>query len=319
MPSLGIEVAQLGRTCACLVATLPRLVRPRRPDERFLSSLRPREAPPARGGVTLEALPQNGFRSPTPFIVEGRFSPLRSPMFMGAFLVRHPEATFLVDAGISIDVRRTHLRELPAVTRRVVQGSPPRESLATATARRGVDPASLGFALLTHIHWDHSSGLADLPGVPVRLTAADAAVLERPRPLLVRHGVTPTAYDGVHVDTYELDGPPVETFSRSHDVFGDGTVLVVDLPGHTPGHVGVLLTLASDRRVLLAGDAVWNAAQARLVRQKAPLPGAMVDFDRDEAYRSVMRLHRLDPSVTLLPAHDRGAVDAAFGSTGRLD
>jgi len=52
---------------------------------------------------------------------------------------------------------------------------------------------------------------------------------------------------------YELDGPPVLTFTRSHDLFGDGSVVLVDLAGHTPGSVGVLLHTSAGP-VLLAGD-----------------------------------------------------------------
>src|SRR5690606_34152249 len=50
-------------------------------------------------------------------------------------------------------------------------------------------------------------------------------------------------------------GGTVEALRRpQHDVFGDGTVVMVSLPGHTPGHHGLLVRLAGTGNVLLTGD-----------------------------------------------------------------
>ena len=46
----------------------------------------------------------------------------------------------------------------------------------------------------------------------------------------------------------------------AHDVFGDGTVLTLPLPGHTPGHQGLLLDLPETGRLLLAGDLSYSVA-----------------------------------------------------------
>ncbi|MGH3320985.1 MAG: MBL fold metallo-hydrolase [Streptosporangiaceae bacterium] len=229
--------------------TLVRVVRPRRPDPAFLAGLDPVTPPHARGGVSLRALPQNSFSAPTFAIAEGTWRPWLSPMTMGAFLVEHEQATFLVDAGVCHDTRQRHLSQLPAVTRALV---------------------------------------------------------------------VPDAYAGAALGPFDLNGPPVETFSASFDLFGDGTVVVVSLPGHTPGHVGVLVTLRSGRRCLLAGDAVWNSFQVRAALERAPLPGRLVDVDREETYASVVRLHRMSPDITVLPAHDKRAIDMVFAG-GPLD
>ena len=82
---------------------------------------------------------------------------------------------------------------------------------------------------------------------------------------------------------YDLDGPPVLTFTRSHDLFGDGSVVLVDLAGHTPGSVGVLLHTSAGP-VLLAGDAAWHTYQVEDIRQKSSYPGGLADEDRAEAF-----------------------------------
>ena len=173
----------------------------------------------------------------------------------------------------------------------------------------GVDPAALQFALLTHVHWDHVSGLADLPGLRARIGAGDMALVAPGAP--ANPAVVAATLDGVKFEPMDLDGPSVLTFPASHDVFGDGTVVVCDLAGHTPGHQGILLTLHSGRRVLLAGDAVWNAAQIRAVRQRPALT-RLADVDADQAYRTIVRLSKLPSDITVLPAHDGDLITTTF-------
>ena len=105
---------------------------------------------------------------------------------------------------------------------------------------------------------------------------------------------------------YDLDGPPVLTFTRSHDLFGDGSVVMVDLAGHTPGSIGLLLHTV-DGWVLLAGDAAWHTQQIDHIRQKSSYPGGIADVDRDEAFRTLQRLHASRHRVTVVPTHDHVA------------
>lgn len=165
----------------------------------------------------------------------------------------------------------------------------------------------LDFALPTHLHWDHISGLAELPGLAVRTSGVERGHVLDPPDLPVGFARGPLV--GHPIDTYTVDGPPVLTFGASLDLFGDGAVVLVDLAGHTPGSVGVLLAVEDGRRVLLAGDAVWHGLQVRLLREKAPFPGELVDRDRDAAFAVVHRLHALPGAVEVLASHDRCAAE----------
>jgi glyoxylase-like metal-dependent hydrolase (beta-lactamase superfamily II) len=107
----------------------------------------------------------------------------------------------------------------------------------------------------------------------------------------------------------------VSAFERSHDLFGDRAVLLVDLAGHTPGSVGVLTHTASGW-VLLAGDAAWHSLQVAGIRQKSSYPGAFADEDRDACFRSVHRLHAVKDQMRIIPTHDHGA-SAVLALAGR--
>jgi glyoxylase-like metal-dependent hydrolase (beta-lactamase superfamily II) len=114
------------------------------------------------------ALPQVPRSVPTAAIVEGTFTPRRIGNSMTSFIVSHPDAAFIVDQAVCRDVERRAIAQLPTVLRVAVR--PPADTVPTITAlTRLAEPPALDFALPTHAHWDHVSGLLDLPDVPVHL------------------------------------------------------------------------------------------------------------------------------------------------------
>lgn len=227
---------------------------------------------------------------------------------MTSFLVEHPRARFLVDPAMCADVHTRVLPEIPGPLRAVVAPDRPVVGMGEALQRAGHRPEDLDFALPTHLHWDHIAGLADLPDLAVRTAAAERqfALAGDDTPL----GCARSPLSGREVRSFELDGPAVLTFARSHDLFSDGAVVLVDLAGHTPGSVGILLAVNGGRRVLLAGDAIWHGLQTRLLREKAPFPGRLVDNDRDAAFAALHRLYALPQGVEIVASHDRAAAAA---------
>lgn len=86
------------------------------------------------------------------------------------------------------------------------------------------------------------------------------------------------------------------------------------MPGHAPGSVGVWVTLADGRQLLDVGDTVW-VREGYERREPKAWPATMFDADGDENDPQIARLwvlHRSDPALTVLPAHDRRQWDAAF-------
>jgi glyoxylase-like metal-dependent hydrolase (beta-lactamase superfamily II) len=297
---------------AALATTITGAIRPKRPDRRFLDSLSDVGLPEARTAVRIRPLRQVPSEAPSAFIVEGRRHSAKIRMGMTTFLVEHPDATFLVDPSICEDVGRRALSELPAVLRKAVE--PPKDivPIRDMLSEVGLGPEDIAFALPTHLHWDHVSGLLDLPGLEIKAHDIewDWAMGTSIAPSA---GVRASLVDRP-VDTYDLDGPPVLTFTRSHDLLGDGSVLLVDLAGHSPGSVGVLLSTTRGP-VLIAGDAAWHSTQIEDIRQKAGFPGCLVDNDRRETFRTLHRLHAARHSATILPTHDHDAT-SAYAATG---
>lgn len=289
--------------CSAAAGLVRGMVRPKRPDERFQRSLIDAGLPTPQRTVRVTALPQAPRSVPTAIIVEGKFAPRRILNALTTFVIEHPNATFLVDPSVCLDAGERAIAQLPSVLRGVV--TPPADTLATVTALAQVPHLPTpDFALPTHAHWDHVCGLLDLPGLPVHMhsTEHNWAMAGAVAPV---GGVRDSLVDRPVVQ-YDLDGPPVLTFTRSHDLFGDGSVVLVDLPGHTPGSIGVL-AYTERGWVLLAGDAAWHFEQIAAIRQKSSFPGNFVDNDRDEAFRTLQRLHLAQHFATIIPTHDHTA------------
>jgi glyoxylase-like metal-dependent hydrolase (beta-lactamase superfamily II) len=191
--------------CCTAAAGLVRgLVRPKRPDERFIRSVVDAGLPDPGCTVTVTALPQVPRPVPTAAVVEGTFTPARVENSLTSFLVTHPKATFIVDPAVCTNVEQRAIAQLPAVLRVAVR--PPANTVPTITALARLPKAPhLDFALPTHAHWDHVSGLLDLPDLPVHLHRREREWVSS-GPIAPVGGVRDSLRNRP-VSEYDLDGP----------------------------------------------------------------------------------------------------------------
>ena len=293
--SRDVRSPSVAACCGALLGLGAGIIRPRRADARFLASLRNAGLPKATATVSVSPLRQVPRSVPTALIVEGRRRPRRIENSLASFVVTHPTATFVVDPGVCVNVGERAVAQLPAVLRAAVKPSADVVPTAAALAEQGYAMADIDFALPTHAHWDHVCGLLDLPGLPVYLhrTEHDWVTTGSVVPV---GGVRDSLEERPTID-YDLDGPPVLTFARSHDLFGDGSVVVVDLAGHTPGSVGV--------RVLV-------------IPHVATDPVGLADEDRVEAFQTLLRLHVVKYHVRVVPTHDPSAARRLWSSANPI-
>lgn len=220
---------------------------------------------------------------------------------MTAVLVKHPKGDLLIDTGLG-DTIDTQLEAMPSwfrATTPFTRASSAAEQLDAA----GYDRAKLRAILLTHAHWDHVSGVPEFPGTPVWVTADE-------RRFIADGGwITAIARSvgDVRYEEYEFESGPYLGFARSHDVYGDGAVVVVPVPGHTPGSVIVFLTLPSGKRYALLGDLVWQREGITEREERPWLQRMLADSDASGVRDGILHMSAIAarlPDLILVPAHD---------------
>jgi glyoxylase-like metal-dependent hydrolase (beta-lactamase superfamily II) len=227
---------------------------------------------------------------------------------MAPILVRHPSGDLLFDTGFgrNVDAQVQTLSKLMQSTTTYVKATPAADQLAA----NGIDPERLAGVILTHAHWDHVSGLDGFPGVPVWMTGDEKTFIESGHEAtLIARSLPPLNYR-----LYSFEDGPYLGFPKSHDVWGDGSVVLVPVPGHTPGSIVAFITLPSGARYALVGDLVWQTEGIEIPAERPWLSRRLVDNDPEGVRRHighVAALHRQFPEIRIVPAHD-GRVAASL-------
>lgn len=218
------------------------------------------------------------------------------------YVIDHPEGVFLVDAGQSEAMLDPQHFECDALTAWVYRTQlrfsvEADDRLDRRLAALGIDAARIRAVVLTHRHADHADGLDALPaGARVIVGEKDWPSHQGALPCRWPEGRTPTLVgDG---------GPPFGAFAHSTALTQDRRLRVIPLPGHSPGHLGVLLETEGSY-LLFAGDAAFSLSQVR-DRQLAGIV-EVPDAARATLDSIAEQLHAL-PTFLLL-AHDADALE----------
>jgi N-acyl homoserine lactone hydrolase len=226
-----------------------------------------------------------------------------------AFLIEHPSAgPILIDTGFHRDVaaastraRARNLGPLGLLMARDIRMRPEQTAAAQLRAR-GVDPSDIRLIVMTHLHFDHASALADFPGATVIVSRREWDAAHGRASTLF--GYPPAQIDPRPsyrtVDFGAAAARPHGPFARSLDLFGDGSLILLDTPGHSLGHLSVLARLR-EREAMIAGDAVYTLATLR--DGKRPLRSEDAKAF-EHSLRALQAYDREHPDALIIPGHD---------------
>lgn len=205
------------------------------------------------------------------------------------YLIRRDDAYMLWDTG------------LPAALLGAAQDAKPMAPSLSHTIKDqlteiGVAPGKIGIVGISHNHFDHVGQATDFPDARMLIGKGDLEGFRAEPPAF---GVEPAL-----VKPW-LDGTAkVETVTGDMDVFGDGTVVMLATPGHTPSSYSLLVRLPETGAVLLSGDTVHFEEQ--FANRGVP----PFNFDRAESLASMDRLEDMAKALnaTLIVQHDANDV-----------
>jgi glyoxylase-like metal-dependent hydrolase (beta-lactamase superfamily II) len=259
----------------------------------------PPASPPA--GMAIYALPTGMNHRTAAFAYRGGSPWEKWDSVMTAALVRHPQGDVLIDTGVGRNIA-SQLKEMPFQFRLGTD----LEQLQTAADQldaAGYNRKHQRYILLTHAHWDHVSGVPDFPGVPVLITPAERRFIDEGGWLTV----TARSIDRSLLRDYAFAGGPYLGFDHSHDLYGDGSIVIVPAPGHTPGSVVAFVTLPGGARYAFVGDLVWQL-EGLLQREERPWATSRSIGEDPVALRDAMlRMSAIAtryPQITIVPSHD---------------
>jgi glyoxylase-like metal-dependent hydrolase (beta-lactamase superfamily II) len=243
----------------------------------------------------------------------GRLGQTVFPALAGLFL--HPdEGPILFDTGYD----QAFVDATAPFPQRLYRWATPPEFAPNAArdqlARFGLTTRDIRWVVLSHFHGDHVAGLHLYPQAKIACSRLGLeAARHGPAWSAVARGILrrliPADIDERLVcfeDRPRVNLPSAfRPFESGADIFGDGSLLAVELPGHCPGHWGMAARGADDAMHLLAADAAWSSQAIREDRPPPRLTTALLG--RTAPYRETLhRLHLManaNPDVIVTPAH----------------
>jgi len=201
-------------------------------------------------------------------------------MPVSCYLIKHGKELVLFDAGLDASLRGRPQRQNGQTLRL-------ERTLAEQLAQIGTDPAKVTTLVVSHYHSDHHGQASLFPNARLLIGAADAAALRRES----NQGALAPWLDGTR---------RVEAISADRTLDQDGRIIVLFTPGHTPGHLSMLVKLGKASYVL-TGDLVHLREQ---IAAREP-SGNHVDKVRGKAEIERVLALAERHGATIVVGHDR--------------
>lgn len=232
---------------------------------------------------------------------------VRMPVF--AYLLTHPQqGAVIIDAGFP---QRSvgHPEEYPGAQASRLLRLQVHRSMAGHLADVGLTPADVRVVTVTHLHSDHGGGIEDFPDARFVVHEREWKASGHKRDAI---SDAAAAWRGhTRVEFPAMDDGAFGAFPRHEDLFGDGTVRIVETRGHTRGHVSVVVELEG-RTILLVGDAAWLNKGWQEVRPKGAVVRSLLEVDGKAtlaSLRAVRLWHEQHPQDAVFAGHDPSLLD----------
>ena len=209
-------------------------------------------------------------------------------------LLRHPQGNVLFDTGCHPLAATDPEARWGGLARFMKLISPPEDNLVNGLAGLGIGPSDIDLVVNSHFHTDHCGCNEYFRNATILCSNKELAAANAED--AVRAGYLPTEWK---------HGKRFDSFDGQRDVFGDGRIVLVPVPGHTPGCIAALVGLDRSGSFLIASDSV--AIRDCLDRDYNPKP----TWNHDIAMGSLAEIRRIQAAGTeIIFGHDAAQWDA---------
>lgn len=209
---------------------------------------------------------------------------------VSCILLRHGQGNVLFDTGCHPSVAENPEARWGGLARLMVPIMPPGDHVVGGLGALGLAPDDIDVVVCSHLHPDHCGCNAFFKNATFMIHAREVAAARAP-------GAAASGYLAA-----EWEHPmPLEPIAGERDLFGDGRIVLIPLPGHTPGSMGALVALDRSGSMLLASDTV--SLRATLDQGIVPKN----TWNADALVKSLAEVRRIEASgATVICGHDAG-------------
>lgn len=232
-----------------------------------------------------------------------------------AYLIDHPTAgLILVDAGINWDQAHAHHAYYRGRLARMALDEDEYlldrdQELSAQLERLGYRSSDISTVIVTHLHEDHIGGLLSVRHAKVVLAPPEWQRVEswnrmaRFLPFLAMEKFSPSIAGMAPPEVVAFSSGAFRGFARSQDLLGDGSVVLLPTPGHTSGHLAVLVGL-DGYQVLCCGDAIYTLRHLAVDQVRPVAVSKRSWAQQADSIRRIQRLRAALPDAVIAPAHD---------------
>ena len=192
----------------------------------------------------------------------------------------------------------------------------PDQTLTAGLDRLGYAARDVKTAVLSHLHQDHIGGLAELDHAEIVVSQAEWDTLSSPLPAmrgLMRRHIDLPGLRWHRIEPEPTGDPDLAPFPAGHDLSGDGSLVLLPTPGHTPGSMSLLVRRPGLPPLMMVGDVTYDAD----LLKAGHVPGVGSRRRLREATAMINTLRQQHPGLVILPAHDPGAASRLAQATGQ--
>jgi glyoxylase-like metal-dependent hydrolase (beta-lactamase superfamily II) len=207
---------------------------------------------------------------------------------VACILLRHARANAIFDTGCHPSAPEDAARRWGGIAKVMTPIMRPGDHVLTGLKSVGLGPEDIDIVVCSHLHPDHCGCNEFFKKATVIVHARELAAARAPG--AEAQGYLPADWN---------HPMPIEAIEGERDLFGDGRVVLIPLPGHTPGTIGALVSLERSGQFLLASDAV--SLRANLDRDSVPRN----TWNAEAFLASFAAIRRLEAGgATILCGHD---------------